>query len=78
MSWFDAWFATEAHMYTNWFCFCRVIATSQMQKYGARQTFPCFDEPAFKAVFNIKLLCRSDLNYSAISNMPVVEWQVLN
>ena len=50
----------------------RVIATTQMQVAGARQTFPCFDEPAFKANFTITLLYRDVDNYHAISNMPPV------
>jgi len=46
-----------------------VIAVSQMETDGARQTFPCFDEPAFKAEFNIKL--RHTEDYKAVSNMPI-------
>ena len=41
-----------------------------METDGARQTFPCFDEPIFKATFVITLVYRGDQGYSAVSNMP--------
>ncbi|CAN9506819.1 unnamed protein product [Ophioblennius macclurei] len=44
----------------------RVVATSQMQATYARQAFPCFDEPAMKAVFNVSLI--HDPNTVALSN----------
>ncbi len=48
----------------------RVIATTQMQATDCRRAFPCFDEPEFKAVFDITLVVEPDL--LAVSNGPEV------
>jgi puromycin-sensitive aminopeptidase len=48
-----------------------VIATSQMQATDCRRAFPCWDEPAFKAVFGVTLDVEEGL--TAISNGPEVE-----
>ncbi len=49
----------------------RVIATSQMQATDCRRAFPCFDEPDFKAVFDVTLIV--DPDQLAVSNGPEVE-----
>ncbi|MGH9020827.1 MAG: M1 family metallopeptidase [Acidimicrobiales bacterium] len=45
------------------------IATTQLQECHARQVFPCFDEPSFKATFQSTLTVPRDL--AAYSNSPV-------
>ncbi len=48
-----------------------VLATTQFESTSARRAFPCFDEPALKAVFEVTLDVAPGL--AAVSNMPVVE-----
>ncbi|KAM9408324.1 aminopeptidase N-like [Pholidichthys leucotaenia] len=38
----------------------KVVATSQMQATYARKTFPCFDEPAMKAIFEVTIIHSRD------------------
>ncbi|XP_073687905.1 aminopeptidase N-like [Garra rufa] len=49
----------------------KVVATTQMQATDARKAFPCFDEPAMKAVFYITLL--HDPATVALSNGVVID-----
>jgi puromycin-sensitive aminopeptidase len=48
----------------------QTMATTQFESVDARRSFPCFDEPDRKAVFEITLIVGPDVD--AISNSPVV------
>ena len=45
------------------------ILTTQFEAANARNAFPCFDEPAFKAIFSVALVV--DKGLECISNMPI-------
>jgi len=53
-----------------------VIGTTQMQSTDCRRAFPCWDEPDFKAVFEITLNIRPE--DTAVSNSPEVERSTLD
>jgi aminopeptidase N len=50
---------------------CRWIALTHLEPIAARRFFPCWDEPALKATFNISV--QHHVKYKALSNMPIRE-----
>ena len=48
----------------------QAIATTQLESTDARRAFPCWDEPTFKATFDVTLNVPSEL--AAYSNSPIV------
>jgi aminopeptidase N len=44
------------------------VVTSQMEAIGARNAFPCFDEPEMKSIFKLTVI--HNQNLEAMSNMP--------
>lgn len=53
------------------FFLIRWLAVSKFEGPYARSAFPCYDEPALKAVFNISIVKPKDL--IVLSNMPIKE-----
>ncbi|XP_055618478.1 aminopeptidase N-like isoform X2 [Toxorhynchites rutilus septentrionalis] len=49
----------------------RHIAVTHFKPSYARMVFPCYDEPSYKALFNISIRHRSE--FHALSNMPTRE-----
>lgn len=54
----------------------KVIATTQLEATDARRAFPCWDEPAFKAVFKTTLVV--DEGLTAISNAGIESEKKVN
>jgi len=52
----------------------RVMATTQMEPTDARRAFPCWDEPAIKAIFQLEIA--TPVDRVVISNTPVIETEV--
>ena len=52
-----------------------VIASTQFEATDARRAFPCWDEPAFKAVFSITLVVPEDM--TALSNGAEISTELL-
>ncbi|NXH09690.1 AMPQ Aminopeptidase, partial [Bucco capensis] len=48
-----------------------MLIASQLEPAYARTVYPCFDEPAMKATFNIRIV--HDPSYVALSNMPAID-----
>lgn len=46
----------------------RLLQEKNSNLIGARKLFPCFDEPSYKAVFDIVI--KHPVNYSAYANTP--------
>lgn len=53
----------------------KFLATTHMEPASCRRAFPCFDEPALKAVFHIALI--ADPHLTCLSNMHVLEEETI-
>mmetsp|Transcript_17250 Transcript_17250/g.23737 ORF Transcript_17250/g.23737 Transcript_17250/m.23737 type:complete len:895 (-) Transcript_17250:165-2849(-) len=53
----------------------KIMASTQFESLDARRAFPCWDEPARKAIFGVTLVVPRELD--AFSNMPEKCWKTL-
>jgi len=53
----------------------KFMAVTQFESVYARRSFPCWDEPAIKATFDIKL--RAEVEKTTLSNMPIIKEEKL-
>ncbi|KAL7428645.1 hypothetical protein ACHAXM_001361 [Skeletonema potamos] len=61
--------------YTNIHGETKIMASTQFESLDARRAFPCWDEPARKAVFGVTLIVPKELD--AFSNMPELSHKTL-
>jgi len=61
--------------YTNIHGESKIMASTQFESLDARRAFPCWDEPARKAIFSVTLTVPKHMD--AFSNMPEVSNKTL-